>query len=41
MPENLELKPRVKVPLYNPQKKLYELIDTADSLNSVYEYLGR
>jgi hypothetical protein len=25
----------------NPQKKLHESIDTADSLNSVYEYLGR
>jgi hypothetical protein len=31
----------VKVPFRNPQKKLYELIDTADSLSSVYEYLGR
>ncbi|MDT7970713.1 MAG: hypothetical protein RQ842_09095 [Vulcanisaeta sp.] len=39
--ENLELKLKVKVPLYNPQKGLYELVDIADFLNSVYEHLRK
>jgi hypothetical protein len=39
--ENLELKPKVRVPLYNPQKGLYELVDIADFLNSVYEHLRK
>ena len=39
--ENLELKPKVKVPLYNPQKGLYELVDIADFLNSIYEHLRK
>jgi len=39
--KNLELKSRVKVPLYNPQKGLYELVDIANFLNSVYEHLRK
>jgi len=39
--KNLELKSRVKVPLYNPQKGLYELVDIADFLNSIYEHLRK
>jgi hypothetical protein len=39
--ENLELKLKVKVPLYNPQKGLYELVDIADFLNSIYEHLRK
>jgi len=39
--ENLELKSRVKVPLYNPQKGLYELVDIADFLNNIYEHLRK
>jgi len=35
--ENLELKPKVKVPLFNQEEKFYELVDVADFLNSIYE----
>jgi hypothetical protein len=35
--ENLELKPKVKVPLFNQEEKFYELVDIADFLNSIYE----
>gem|GEM_PF-1674123 len=37
--ENLELKPKVKVPLFNQGKKFYELVDVADFLNSIYEHI--
>jgi len=37
--ENLELKPKVKVPLFNQEKKFYELVDVADFLNSIYEHI--
>ncbi len=39
--KNLELKSRIKVPLYNPQRGLYELVDIANFLNSAYEHLKR
>jgi len=37
--ENLELKPKVKVPLFNQEEKFYELVDVADFLNSIYEHI--